>query len=170
LLNALRRLKTGIVRVLEALIVCIMAVLVLDVLWQVLARVFPLIPSFWTEELATVLLIWVALLGACVAFERKGHLGIDYLVEKLPAGGRHAVGILIHATTALFAGGVLIYGGIAVVRAVLIFKQPLPALGIDMGYVYLALPISGVLILLVAIEGMIEEATALFCAPRGEEA
>ena len=148
----------------------IMVVLVLDVLWQVLARVFPIIPSFWTEELATVLLIWVALLGACVAFDRKGHLGVDYFVDKLPERAQRTAALLVHATTALFAGGVLIYGGAAVVRVVLLAKQPLPALGIDMGYVYLALPISGLLILLTALEGLAEEAVALRGGTHGKDA
>ena len=156
----LRRLKAGLIRLLEAMVALFMGVLVLDVLWQVLARAFPGIPSFWTEELATVLLIWVSLLGACVAFERKGHLGIDFVVEKLPERGRRAAAILVQVFIGMFAGS-LIYGGIEVVRVVLIAKQPLPALGIDMGYVYLALPISGFLILLTTLEELIEEVAAL---------
>ena len=98
------------------------------------------------------------LLGACVAFDRKSHLGVDYFVNKLPGAGQRAMAMVVHALTALFAGSVLIYGGAEVVRLVLKNKQPLPALGIEMGYVYLALPISGVIIFLIALENFIEVA------------
>ena len=168
MLTAIRKIKGLLVRVLDTAVAIIMAVLVLDVLWQIIVRVdvvraailrvFPNASFKWTDELATKLLIWLMLLGACVAFDRKSHLGVDYFVNKLPGAGQRAMAMVVHALTALFAGSVLIYGGAEVVRLVLKNKQPLPALGIEMGYVYLALPISGVIIFLIALENFIEVA------------
>ena len=47
-----------------------MGLLVLDVLWQVTSRFVIQRPSQWTDELATLLIIWVAMIGASVAFIR----------------------------------------------------------------------------------------------------
>ena len=77
--------KNALVRALEGLLVLAVAVLVLDVLWGVASRHLLGGQSRWTEELARNLVIWVALLGASVAYATKGHLGVDFFVGKLHA-------------------------------------------------------------------------------------
>ena len=67
---------------LEALLVFLMSVLVIDVLWQVAARYLLSNPSSFTDELAGFLLIWVGLLGAAYVAGRKEHLAIDILLQK----------------------------------------------------------------------------------------
>ena len=51
-------------------------------------------------------------------------------------------------------GGVLSFGGSAVVVVTAINGQQLPALGVERAWVYLAVPLAGVLILLHSIEAM----------------
>ena len=77
------KLKNILDKSLEVLVMVAVAVLVIDVLWQVFTRFIMGDPSSWTEELATFLLIWVALLGSAVALGRGAHLGIDYFDGKL---------------------------------------------------------------------------------------
>ena len=73
---------------LETLVILVVMVLVIDVLWGVFTRFVLDSPSRWTEEIARLLLIWVALLGAAVAYGRREHLGFDYLVEQLDQGAQ----------------------------------------------------------------------------------
>jgi TRAP-type C4-dicarboxylate transport system permease small subunit len=80
---SLKSIKNALDRLLETLVMVAVAVMVVDVLWQVFTRFILNNPSSWTEELAIFLLIWVALLGAAVALNRGAHLGIDYFVGKL---------------------------------------------------------------------------------------
>ena len=87
-MRVLQIVKKVLDRSLEVLVMVVMAVLVLDVLWQVFTRLVLKDPSTVTEELATFMLIWVALLGAAVALGRGAHLGIDYFVGKLPVRAR----------------------------------------------------------------------------------
>jgi TRAP-type C4-dicarboxylate transport system permease small subunit len=87
-------LKKVLDRLLEVLVMVVMAVLVLDVLWQVFTRLVLKDPSTWTEELAIFMLIWVSLLGAAVALGRGAHLGIDYFVGKLPQRTRLATEVV----------------------------------------------------------------------------
>ena len=150
MINMVRMMKTGLVKTLEYALMVLMAVLVLDVLWGIVSQAFWLSP--WTNELATMLLIWVALLGASVAFARNSHLGVDFFVEKLGPGPKAFAAVLVQLTVVFFAVVILIYGGTRVVKFILENGQASPALQIQVGYVYLALPISGCLVLLVALE------------------
>ena len=58
------RIRKIIDKMLESLLIILMAVLVIDVLWQVASRYLLTSPSSITDELAGFLLIWVGLLGA----------------------------------------------------------------------------------------------------------
>lgn len=155
-LHLLRRLRQWLVRILEWVLVGLMAALVLDVVWQVASRYLLKSPSAWTDELATLLMIWVALLGASVAFFKGGHLGVDFLVSKFSPAARRAAEILAFLLIALFGGAVLVYGGLKLVTLVLLTDQVTPALGVKLGHVYLSLPISGAFTLLFAIESALE--------------
>lgn len=145
------KVKKVLDRTLEILVMVVVAVLVIDVLWQVFTRFVLRDPSSWTEELAIFLLIWVALLGAAVALNRGAHLGIDYFVGKLDKKTRIYTEIFAFFVVGCFAFFVMILGGIDLVQTTLHLEQKSPALGIQMGYVYLAIPISGFFMLLYSI-------------------
>lgn len=143
-------------RFLECLVMVSVTVLVLDVLWQVFTRFVLKDASSWTEELATFLLIWVSLLGAAVALGRGAHLGIDYFVGKLPEKNRIQTELFAFACVTLFSLLVMVVGGIGLVRTTFRLEQISPALGLDMGYVYLAVPISGIFLVLYGVIGFAE--------------
>lgn len=148
-------------KTLELLVTVSMGVLVLDVVWQVLTRYVLKNPSSWTEELATFLMIWVGLLGASVALNRGAHLGIDYLVTKLSPRKALYVALFVFASITVFSLLVMVVGGSQLVYRTLITKQVSPALGLKMGYVYLAIPISGLFLVLYGLELFIDTLTAL---------
>lgn len=153
---------------LEVLVMISMAVLVIDVLWQVFTRFVLNDPSSWTEELATFLLIWVALLGAAVALGRGAHLGIDFFVGKLPKRLRIQTELLVFGLVTLFSFSVMGYGGLTLVLQTLRLEQTSVALHIPMGYVYLAIPISGAFLVLYGFIGFFERLTHLRKdAPKG---
>jgi len=150
------KLKRILDRFLEMLVMVSVAVLVLDVLWQVFTRFVLSDPSSWTEELATFLLIWVALLGAAVALGRGAHLGIDYFVGKLPKRRRVQTELFVFGVVTLFSLLVMVIGGISVVLQTLALEQTSVAMQIPMGYVYLAIPISGAFLVLYGFIGFFE--------------
>jgi len=160
-MSLLVALKKFLDRLLEVLVMVVMAVLVLDVLWQVVTRLVLKNPSTWTEELAIFLLIWVSLLGAAVALGRGSHLGIDYFVGKLPQQMRLATEVLVFFSVAAFSLLVMIVGGVDLVASNLELGQESPALRVKMGYVYLAVPISGFFLTLYAIIGLVERVQGL---------
>lgn len=161
MLKLLTQLKERLVTALEWLLIGLVGGLVLDVLWQVASRFVLRSPSSWTDELATLLIIWVAMLGASVAFIRNHHLGVDYFVGKLAPRARLITELIVQLLVAVFAAAVLLLGGIKLVALTLLMEQVSPALGIKMGHVYLALPISGAVILLAALETAMEKVSQL---------
>jgi len=156
MLNIILKLKAWLVKSLELAVILVMGFLLIDVIWGVFTRYVLGHQSPWTEELAKMLLIWVALLGASIGFLRKSHLGVDYFVNKLSEKSRAIVQMAVYLLAAVFAAVVLIYGGYRLVSLTLTTSQPSPALSIQMGYVYLALPISGFFIMIFSIETAVE--------------
>jgi TRAP-type C4-dicarboxylate transport system permease small subunit len=110
----------------------------------------------WTEELARFLLIWVSLLGGAVAFGTKGHLGVDFFVGKFHPQTQKLLAIFVHLVVLFFAVSIFLYGGSQIVSDALAMEQMTPALGWKMGYVYLALPIAGIFMMLFTVENLVE--------------
>ena len=141
------KITQGISRVLEIFLIILMAVMVLDVTWQVFTRFVLQDPSSFTEELAGFLLIWIGLLGGSYAVYTNAHLGIDILIRKLEGVARDRLVIIIYTFIILFAFFILLIGGLRLVSLTLKLNQISPAMGLPMGYVYLVLPLTGVLMI-----------------------
>ena len=152
----LSSLENGLTRALELLLVATMALLVVDVVWGVFTRYALGEQARWSEELARFLLVWVSLLGGAVAFRSKAHLGVDYFVNHLHPDARKVTAVVAHGVVLFFAGAVLMLGGASVVSEALALEQTTPALGWKMGYVYLALPISGFFVALYTVKNLME--------------
>ena len=134
-------------RVLEVFLVLLMTVLVLDVLWQVFSRYLLSSPSSFTDELAGFLLIWVGVLGAAYVAGRKEHLAIDILIQKSPPARQRLLLYLIHSLIFLFALSVMVTGGMVLMYTRFVLQVKSAALQLPLGYVYIVLPISGLIIM-----------------------
>ncbi len=134
-------------RVLEVFLVFLMTVLVLDVLWQVFSRYLLSSPSSFTDELAGFLLIWVGVLGAAYVAGRKEHLAIDILIQKSPPARQRVLLHLIHSLIFLFALSVMVTGGAVLMYTRFVLQVKSAALQLPLGYVYIVLPISGLIIM-----------------------
>lgn len=160
MIDRLRMGRQALVGVLEFCVIFTVGVLVIDVLWGVLTRFLSkyiaISPSSWTEEVATNLLIWVSLLGAAVAYDRQAHLGVDYVVKKFDVPLQRVMAIVVQLIVVGFVTTTLIYGGYTLVTKTFATGQVTPALGLRMGYVYLAVPISGAFIALFGIQQIVE--------------
>lgn len=131
--------------------ICLSAFLVFCVTWQVLSRYILSSPSTITDELARYLFMWVAMIGAAYTTGQHRHLAIDLLVMKLSGAKKQFVSFIIQIAIIAFAGIVLVYGGGTLVSSTLESGQITPALGWQMGYIYLCLPISGLLMIMYAL-------------------
>ncbi|ADE53478.1 TRAP transporter small permease [Coraliomargarita akajimensis] len=151
LFQQLNRVLAGI---LQVLLVVVFAILVVDVIWGVASRYLFGAQASWSEELARLMMVWLALLGAALACREDRHLGLDVIVRSWPAEVQRLGRLFVYLVILLFAAGIMAYGGWQLVSQRFASGQTLPALGIARAWFYLALPVSGVLISLFSIESL----------------
>jgi TRAP-type C4-dicarboxylate transport system permease small subunit len=141
-------------KILSVTLSTLMALMVLDVTWQIGTRFLTSSPSSWSEEVARFLLIWIGLLGAAWAYRQRAHLGLSYLIENFDCHTQKKIEIFSYLISATFAILVMIYGGMQLVLLTLELNQLSASLGIKIGYVYMVIPLSGVMITLYALNFM----------------
>lgn len=148
--------RRAVDRVLEFSLILIMTVNVLNVLWQVFTRFVLKDPSSFTEELARYLLIWLGLLGAGYVSGKKLHLAISVVLESRRGRSRRLMEAGIQVFILLFSFLVMVVGGIRLVAITFALNQVSAALRIQLGYVYLVLPVSGLLIMFYALVELVK--------------
>lgn len=140
-------MRNKVDKVLGSVLSIIMAVMVVNVLWQVFTRFIIGTPSSFTDELARYLMIWVGILGAAYISGQGKHVAIELLPSKLSEKNRTKLGWLVHVIVLLFCFLVFVIGGSRLVYVTFILKQFSPALQIPLAAVYIVIPISGLLIM-----------------------
>jgi TRAP-type C4-dicarboxylate transport system permease small subunit len=127
-------------------LVVIMSLMVVNVLWQVFSRFVLGDPSSYTEELARYLMIWVGVLGAAYVSGKNKHVAIDYFPTKFSEKNQIKVKVFVKWLIMIFAFFAFVIGGSRLVYITYVLEQLSPALQIPLAFVYLVIPISGVLI------------------------
>ncbi|MEY3001095.1 MAG: hypothetical protein RL648_1309 [Verrucomicrobiota bacterium] len=151
-MKALIWVRGTLVRALESFVVLAFGFLIITVLWGVFTRFVLGRQAAWTEEAAIYLLIWVSMLGAALIYQDKGHLGVDYLMTKLHPSARLIAEVAVQVVVFAFSGVVLVMGGWVLVTETLSQGQLSPTLGLRVGFLYLAMPLSGSFFCLFSLE------------------
>ena len=125
--------------------------------WQVFTRYILQNPSSWSEELVSYLFAWMSLLGASIVVGERGHMNIPIVVERMGEKGRKFFSIFSEIVACLFAGVILVYGGIQITS--LAMGQMTSALGLPIGVFYIVLPLSGVINMIYTILNIIDIVT-----------
>ncbi|MDR2945460.1 MAG: TRAP transporter small permease subunit [Candidatus Adiutrix sp.] len=66
-------------------------------------------PFDWTEELCTVLFVWLSFMGAGVAAQQRRHICVDYIVAKVSPKAARTVKIVTLILVLVFL--VVLFGG-----------------------------------------------------------
>lgn len=144
----MKRLYRSLNKIIEAFLVLIFGLLVIDVVWQVVSRYIVGQSSSFTEEFARFALIWLTLLGATyINGMKEGHLSMDFLVSKLSPEKKRKRQRKIQWLMALFALVVMVIGGGNLVYTTSKLGQISPALNVPLGFVYSIVPVSGLIII-----------------------
>lgn len=150
-------MKKSLNRILEIVGSGLLVGMIIVVLWQVFSRTVLGNPNTITEELVRFGLIWFAMLASAYVVGQKGHLAVTLLSEKLTGRNRKLLEIIVQCLFLLFALTIMMYGGWNAVT--LTMGQISPSLSIPMGYVYLAVPVSGGLIIIYSLINLVEAYT-----------
>ena len=122
-------------------LVLLMAVMSILGVFQVVGRLVGVVPS-WTEEAIRFLFIWASCVGAAIGIKEHIHIGIDILVNLLPFVARKVIDIVVQLGLIAFDVFIIKFGFDMVARTM---TQASPALRLPMAYVYLTVPVMGIL-------------------------
>jgi TRAP-type C4-dicarboxylate transport system permease small subunit len=150
------KIRRTIDNILAHLLVLIMAVMVLNVLWQVFSRYFMGSPSSFTDELARYLMIWIGILGAAYVAGKNLHVAIDVLPSRLSDSAQHKLKQLVRACIIIFCLLAMVIGGSRLVYITYVLDQFSPALNVPLAVVYAVIPLSGLLIIYYKISDMLQ--------------
>lgn len=153
-------IRAGLLTVLRILCIVLFTMLVLVVVWQVFTRQVVGDPSPWTTVTAQYMFVWLSLFAATLVFGERGHIAVDIVASHAPGRLRQGLVIVVQACILLFAVLAMIWGGIRGMG--MSWDQVIPGFPFTVGYMYLALPVSGAMIALLSLED-------LLLALRGEE-
>ena len=59
-------------------------------------------PLIWSDELASILFLWLAMFGAAVALQRTSHMRLSYVADRLPPAARAVAEVLAVGVPILF--------------------------------------------------------------------
>lgn len=144
-------------KILGNILVVIMAVMVINVLWQVFTRFIVGNPSSFTDELARYLMIWIGVLGAAYVSGRNMHVAIDVLPMRASKPVQKRILKIVNSLIIAFAFTTLVIGGVRLVYITFTLGQHSPALQIPLAAVYLVLPISGVIIIFYKLSDLLKK-------------
>jgi len=139
-------LKRTLENILAHLLVVLMGLMVLNVLWQVFSRYVIGEPSAFTDELARFLMIWLGLLGTAYVSGKNGHVAIDVLAKRANAKNQALLKRVVSGFIILFCLAAMVTGGGWLVYITYELKQLSPALGLPLAYVYIVIPLSGLIV------------------------
>jgi len=116
-----------------------MAVVVIS---GVIARYVMKNPMVWTEEIARALMIWTAFIGISIASRHRSHLGVTFLVVRLPMMLQRMVKLFTDALSMAFLYVLTVYGFQMVETGKVQIET---ATGITMNYFFICVPLCGLL-------------------------
>ncbi|WP_041273470.1 TRAP transporter small permease [Desulforapulum autotrophicum] len=134
------------------------ALIMFAVVFHVVGRYFFGKTYMGTMELVRYTMIWVALLGAAVAFGSEGHIAVNILQDRLTKRSATWLRIAGNILLGVFLV-VMIIGGFEI--AVRNLKQISLGLQIPMFYPYLAIPIGGISMLFYVLMNILDSLTQL---------
>ena len=120
-------------------VVVLFAAIIVITFLQVVFRYVFNAPLHWSEEASTYLFIWIVFLGTALALGKRMHIGVDILVNLLPARVQLLVGVLTRLLILCFSVIVFV-ASLPLVQDNM--SQISPALELPMTAVYIAIPLS----------------------------
>jgi TRAP-type C4-dicarboxylate transport system permease small subunit len=116
-----------------------MSVMVVVTSLQVIYRYVLSAPLSWSEEASRYCFVWIVFLGAVLGLERGVHIGVDLLTNRLPPVIRQPLAVVSHVLIGSFC--ILVaYASWPVLEVNMLQRSP--ALDLPMTYVYVAIPVS----------------------------
>lgn len=153
----MNKLRTVLNKTIEVICMALLVFMVVLGTWQIITRYVLNNPSTVSEDLLIYSFVWMALLGSAYVFGKKDHMTMVFFRKKLDNKSpqvKFILSVMTEIVVLLFSALVLVLGGVQISK--LAMGQISPALGIPMGYIYLALPLSGIITIIYNILNLVD--------------
>ena len=164
LVDGLGRLNGGLLVVCRWLVILIVAALALILSVAVFRRYALNNAIPWSEEGSKYLMVWLAFMGSPIALRHGDHVNVDLAVGWLRGRTRQVLFLLAHLIV-IGAAGVLIWYGLLFAKQGV--RQVASSFQMSMVWVYAAVPIGALLMLLVSLEQALQALMGIFDPERG---
>lgn len=148
-MDTMHKLRAAIMKILGVVITLLFILMTLVGTYQIVTRYFFNRPSTISEELLTYSFTWMSLLASTYVFGKRDHRRMGFMADKLTGPARRYLEVFIDALSFFFAGVVMVYGGISITKLTMI--QITASLRISMGWIYIIVPIAGLLIMVFSV-------------------
>ena len=142
----MENLKIKLTKTLEVICISLFVFITIIGLYQIITRYVFNSPSTVSEELLTFAFTWMALLSASLVFGKREHMRMEFVANLFKDKAAITLSIISEVLVLIFSALVLVYGGIAITK--LTTLQVTASLGVPMSFIYIIVPISGVLTVL----------------------
>ena len=129
-----------------------LALFLLNIL-RIFLRYFLGVAWLWEPDFSRLLFIWIVFIGATVLYVGKGHLVVDYFLNRMQPKNREHMHFMIDLVTTVFLV-VLVLKGIDVTKVRM--RIPFDTWDLPTGYAYIAVPICGAILIIVTLVRMAE--------------
>ena len=144
-MEALHKIREVLMKILGLFIIFLFAMMTIIGTYQIVTRYFFNRPSTVSEELLTYSFTWMALLASAYVFGKRDHMRMGFLADKITGTPRKVLETAIDFLTFAFAAVVMVYGGISITKLTMI--QTTASLQVPIGYIYMIVPVTGILIM-----------------------
>jgi TRAP-type transport system small permease protein len=141
-------------------LVILMIVMLVDMMLGVFFRYVVGQALFWSEEVGTLALIWLAFIGGAIGITRNSHFAIHLLLDNLQPKQQRILRVVIALMTMIFGAVIVPYGLDLTIQNA---ESITPGLGLSLGLQYASAFVGGIMIVCYALALAIE-------AVRGREA
>ncbi len=144
----MKRLYRWAIRGVEYLLIGLVGALAILVAVEVFFRYVLNASISWYDEFAGYLLVWVTFWGAVLGLDRGRHIGFETLVERFPILAQKLVMTIVYLLLIGLQMILIYYGWILTTQ---LRGETAITLPVPIGVIYLAIPTTGTMMLLICI-------------------
>jgi TRAP-type C4-dicarboxylate transport system permease small subunit len=110
-------------------------------------------PPAWAEELSRFIFVWIIMLGAVLVTREQSHIEFVLLLDLLPKRLKFVLLTLIRLLMIAFCW-VMVQQGLKIYP--IVAEANSPTFGISMGWLYLSIPVGGLLMGICILENILK--------------
>ena len=131
----------------------LLAAIIAIIFYAVVMRYVFQRPPFWAEELSRFIFIWIIMLGAVLVTLEQSHIEFVMLIDLLPKRLKFVLFTLIRLLMIAFCW-VMVQQGLKIYP--IVAEASSPTFGISMGWLYLSIPVGGLLMAICILENIVK--------------